>query len=63
MSIKSHTQQVRDRDCVMEYQMYIYVQQQQQRKRLEELTMRPVISTVGTATYKIAKCLNKLVTA
>ena len=38
------------------------LQQQQQQQRLEELTMRPVISNIGTATYEIAKYLNKLLT-
>ena len=37
-------------------------QQQQQQQRLEELTMRPIISNIGTATYEIAKYLNKLLT-
>ena len=36
------------------------LQQQQQQHRLEELTMRPVLSNIGTATYEIAKYLNKL---
>ena len=38
------------------------LQQQQQQQRLEEITMRPVISNIGTATYEIAKYLNKLLT-
>ena len=37
-------------------------QKQQQQKRLEELTVRPVISNIGTATYEIVKYLNKLLT-
>ena len=38
------------------------LQQQQQQQRLEELTMRPIISNIGTATYEIVKYLNKLLT-
>ena len=38
------------------------LQEQQQQKRLEELTMRPMISNIGTATYDTAKYLNKLLT-
>ena len=38
------------------------LQQQQQQKRLEELTMSPIISNIQTATYEIAKYLNKLLT-
>ena len=38
------------------------LQQQQQQQRLEELTMRPIIANIGTATYEIAKYLNKLLT-
>ena len=38
------------------------LQQQQQQQRLEELTMKPIISNIGTATYEIAKYLNKLLT-
>ena len=37
-------------------------QKQQQQKRLEELTVTPVISNFGTATYEIVKYLNKLLT-
>ena len=39
------------------------LQQQQQQQRLEELTMRPIISNIGTATYEIVKYLNKLLTS
>ena len=39
------------------------IQQQQQQQRLEELTMRPVISNIRTATYEITKYLNKLLTS
>ena len=38
------------------------LQLQQQQQRLEELTMKPIISDIGTATYEIAKYLNKLLT-
>ena len=38
------------------------LQPQQQQQRLEELTMKPIISDIGTATYEIAKYLNKLLT-
>ena len=38
------------------------LQQQQQQQRLEQLTMRPAISNIGTTTYEIAKYLNKLLT-
>ena len=38
------------------------LQQQQQQKRLEDLTMRPIISNIGRPTYEIAKYLNKLLT-
>ena len=38
------------------------LQEQQQQKRLEELTMRAMISNIGTATYDTAKYLNKLLT-
>ena len=38
------------------------LQQQQQQQRLEELTMRPIISNIVAATYEIAKYLNKLLT-
>ena len=34
--------------------------QQQQQQRLEELTMRPMISYIGMTNYEIAKYLNKL---
>ena len=37
-------------------------QQQQQRQRLEEFTIRPIIFNIGTTTYEIAKYLNKLFT-
>ena len=38
------------------------LQQQQQQKRLEKFMMRPIISNISTATYEIAKYLNKLST-
>ena len=38
------------------------LQLQQQQQRLEELTMKPIISDIGTATYEIAKYFNKLLT-
>ena len=38
------------------------LQPQQQQQRLEELTMKPIISDIGTARYEIAKYLNKLLT-
>ena len=40
-------------------QKHTQTQQQQQQQRLEELTMRPKISNIGTATYEIAKYSNK----
>ena len=36
------------------------LQQQQQQQRLEELTMRSIITNIGTAIYEIAQYLNKL---
>ena len=38
------------------------LQQQQQQKRLEKFMMRPIVSNISTATYEIAKYLNKLLT-
>ena len=38
------------------------IQQQQQQQTLEELTMRPIITNIDTAAYKITKYLNNLLT-
>ena len=38
------------------------LQLQQQQQRLEELTMKPIISDIGTTTFEIAKYFNKLLT-
>ena len=62
MSIKSFTQQALRSGLFYGTAKVHKLQQQQQEQRLEELKMRPIISNIGTATYEIAKYLNKLLT-
>ena len=66
MNIKSYTQQERDQDWSMVHQNCIYYNitnnkdWKNKEQRLEELTMRPIISNIATTTYEVAKYLNKL---
>ena len=62
MSIKSFTQQALRSGLFYGTTKVHKLQQQHQEQRLEELKMRPIISNIGTATYEIAKYLNKLLT-
>ena len=57
MSIKSYTQQALRSGLFYGTTKVHKLQQQQQEQRLEELTMRPIISNIGKATYDM-KLLN-----